>query len=64
VSKKRLAAEEGFAHVLAAHPQVRLEFLQHPGAHARNLQWMAREFEQPGKRIGTSKISGCLIDLK
>jgi|Cyp1metagenome_2_1107374.scaffolds.fasta_scaffold40772_1 hypothetical protein len=37
--------KEGFAHVLAAHPQVRHQFLQHPGASARKLPWMACELE-------------------
>ena len=39
------AQNEGFAHVLAAHPQVRHQFLEHLGAHARKLSWMARELE-------------------
>ena len=43
-------AEEGFAHVLATRPQVRHQFLQHLGAHAWKLPWMARELEQPGER--------------
>ena len=61
---KNTLAEEGLTHVLAAHSQVRRQFLQHLSALARKLPWMARGFEQPGKNIGTSKISSPLIDLK
>ena len=41
-------AQEGVADVLAAHSQVRHQFLQHLSAPAWELPWMARELESPG----------------